>query len=418
MNVYQEILAKLEAGEAVALETKFRGESGLMAEDMTCAPVPVVPEADAKGRLCAKVTLRETDDTLTVTEPMLPQERLLVLGGGHIALHVAEFAAKCGFHVIVADDRPDFANHERFPLADEVICDSFENAIRRVKLTPYDYVVIITRGHRHDADCLRILLPGVRPAYTGLIGSRRRVKGLMEMLAEEGYSTERMQEICTPIGLSIGAVTPQEIAVSILAELIAYKRLPEHSDGTRCCCDSDMELSTLQYLAENRDPKAIVTVIETKGSTPREAGAKMAVSPLGQVTGSIGGVSYVLPSAGTYNYTEIDAYLDKMLSSDPAVREDAKIEVLNGSTTSGVAATEKEKLEKANLTVSTIGDAPTKTYEGYTLYIINPDMTGTKSKLEKMYKITAKSSDEIPAGIRTNGYDFILIVGATSDTKN
>lgn len=135
-------------------------------------------------------------------------------------------------------------------------------------------------------------------------------------------------------------------------------------------------------------------------------------------TGSIGGVSYVLPSAGTYNYTEIDAYLDKMLSSDPAVREDAKIEVLNGSTTSGVAATEKEKLEKANLTVSTIGDAPTKTYEGYTLYIINPDMTGTKSKLEKMYKITAKSSDEIPAGIRTNGYDFILIVGATSDTKN
>ena len=289
MNVYQEILSKLEAGEAVALETKFQGESGVMAENMTCALVPVVPEADLKGRLCAKVTMREADGAFTVVEPMLPQERLLVLGGGHIALHVAEFAAKCGFHVIVADDRPDFANCERFPLADEVICDSFENAIRKVKLTPYDYVVIITRGHRHDADCLRVLLPGVRPAYTGLIGSRRRVKGLMEMLAEEGYSTERMQEICTPIGLSIGAVTPQEIAVSILAELIAYKRLPEHADGARCCCDSDMELSTLRYLAENHDPKAIVTVIETKGSTPREAGAKMAVSPLGQVTGSIGG---------------------------------------------------------------------------------------------------------------------------------
>jgi xanthine dehydrogenase accessory factor len=99
-----------------------------------------------------------------------------------------------------------------------------------------------------------------------------------------------MEEICTPIGLPIGAITPQEIAISILAELIAYKRLPEHSRGARrCCCDSDMELSTLRYLAENHDPKAIVTVIETKGSTPREAGAKMAVSPLGQVTGSIGG---------------------------------------------------------------------------------------------------------------------------------
>ena len=289
MNVYQEITAKLDSGEGTALRTVLKAPSGIMRDNMTRGLVPVVPETDTRGRLCARVTAVSEKDSITVTEPMLPQERLLVLGGGHIALHVAEFAAKCGFSVIVADDRPDFANRERFPLADRVICDSFENAIRNVKLTPYDYVVIITRGHRHDADCLRVLLPGVRTAYIGLIGSRRRVRGLMEMLAEEGYSAERMQEICTPIGLNIGAVTPQEIAVSILAELIAYKRLPEHSSPTRCCCDSDMELSTLHYLAENHDPKAIVTVIETKGSTPREAGAKMAVSPLGQVTGSIGG---------------------------------------------------------------------------------------------------------------------------------
>ena len=99
-----------------------------------------------------------------------------------------------------------------------------------------------------------------------------------------------MDRICTPIGLDIGAVTPGEIAISILAELVAYKRLPEHSnDGIRCCNDSDVELSVIKYLAENREPKAIVTVIETKGSTPREAGAKMAVSPLAAVTGSIGG---------------------------------------------------------------------------------------------------------------------------------
>ena len=118
MDIYQDILTKLEAGEAVALETRFDGESGAMAQDMTCRLVPVVPEADAKGRLCVKVTMREEGGVFTVTEPMLPQERLLVLGGGHIALHVAEFAAKCGFHVIVADDRPDFANRERFSLAE------------------------------------------------------------------------------------------------------------------------------------------------------------------------------------------------------------------------------------------------------------------------------------------------------------
>ncbi len=290
MNIYQEILRQLEAGEALALETLVEGKEGLMAEGMRRRFAAVTPVTDPKGRRCARVTAQREGEVLTVQEPMLPQERLLVLGGGHIALHVVEFAAKCGFSVIVADDRPDFANRQRFPLAEQVICDSFENAIRGVKLTPYDYVVIITRGHRHDADCLRVILPGVQPAYIGLIGSRRRVKGLMEMLREEGYEQENMARICTPIGLPIGAVTPQEIAISILSELIAYKRLPEHSrDGIRCCNDSDVELSTLRYLAENHDPKAIVTVVETKGSTPREAGAKMAVSPLGQVTGSIGG---------------------------------------------------------------------------------------------------------------------------------
>ncbi len=289
MKLYQDILSKLSAGEGIALQTVLKAPAGRMDRDMTRTLVPVVPAADSRGRLCASVTTAAREDTLTVTEPMLPQERLLVLGGGHIALHVTEFAAKCGFSVLVADDRPDFANRGRFPLADQVICDSFENAINRAKLTPYDYVVIITRGHRHDADCLRVLLPGVRTAYIGLIGSRRRVRGLMEMLEAEGFSRERMQDICTPIGLNIGAVTPQEIAVSILAELIAYRRLPDHARGGRCCCDSDMELSTLRWLAESRGPQAIVTVIETRGSTPREAGAKMAVSPLGQVTGSIGG---------------------------------------------------------------------------------------------------------------------------------
>ena len=288
MKVYEQILAKLDGGEGVALETVLNPAGGSLAE-LRRSLVPVTAETDLKGRRVAKVTAEEVGGALVVREPMLPQERLLVLGGGHIALHVVEFAAKCGFAVTVADDRPDFANRARFPLAEAVVCDSFENAIRAMKLTPYDFVVVITRGHRHDADCLRVLLRGPETAYLGLIGSRRRVKGLMEMLAEEGLDPGRMEKICTPIGLPIGALTPQEIAVSILAELIAYRRLPQHSGAERCCCDSDVELSTLRYLAENREPKAVVTVIETKGSTPRSAGAKMAVSPLGQVTGSIGG---------------------------------------------------------------------------------------------------------------------------------
>ena len=315
-NIYTRILQSLDAGEALAVETVVTARSGSLADGLRRRLVPPTPVTDAKGRRCTKVTMETLDEGVRITEPMLPQERLIVLGGGHIALPVCEFAAKSGFSVIVVDDRPDFANRQRFPLAEAVICDSFENAIRGLKITAYDYVVIITRGHRHDADCLRVILPGTQPAYLGMIGSRRRVRGLFDMLEEEGFSRAMLDRICTPIGLNIGAVTPGEIAISILSEVIAYKRLPEHSnDGIRCCNDSDVEFSTLRYLAENHEPKAIVTVIETKGSTPREAGAKMAVSPLGKVTGSIGGGcsegaviqdAVRLIGTGSYKIVEID----------------------------------------------------------------------------------------------------------------
>ena len=289
MNIYQDIVKSLAAGTPCSIETSFQGREGLIAEGLSRRLTSVQPVTDPKGRLVACVTAEQDGERTIVREPMLPQERLIVLGGGHIALPVCRFGAACGFAVCVVDDRPDFANRARFPEAAQVICDGFESAIRSLKITPFDYVVIITRGHRHDADCLRALLPGTAPAYLGMIGSRRRTKGLLQMLKEEGFDEDRLSRICTPIGLAIGAVTPAEIAVSIMAEVVAYRRLPEHGDSKRCCADSDLELSTLQYLAENHEPKAVVTVIETKGSTPRGTGAKMAVSPLGKVTGSIGG---------------------------------------------------------------------------------------------------------------------------------
>lgn len=288
-ELYEKILESLKESRPVALETVLTGEAGEIGTGLTRHLTDVVPVEDGRGRRFARVTAETEGETLTVREPMLPTERLIVLGGGHIALPLCAFAARCGFDVTVVDDRPAFANAARFPQAKEVLCDSFENALRRIQLTPCDYVVIITRGHVHDADCLRVILPGVQPAYLGLIGSRRRVRGLMEMLREEGCSQENMERICTPIGLNIGAVTPEEIAVSILAEVIAYRRLPEHGGLDRLCCDSDIEPEILRYLAENHEPKAVVTVLEAKGSTPRGAGAKMAVSPLGRVTGSIGG---------------------------------------------------------------------------------------------------------------------------------
>ena len=289
-NLYAELLEQIRQVKPVTVQTVVEGREGEIKTGLRRKLLEgVCPVTDPKGRRFARVTAEYEGETLTVHEPVMPKERLLVLGGGHIALPVCEFAAKCGFEVHIVDDRPEFANRSRFPEAASVVCDSFENGIRCFGVTPFDYVVVITRGHRHDADCLRVLLPGEAPAYLGMIGSRRRTKGLLSMLEEEGFDPERLGKICTPIGLDIGAITPAEIAVSILSEVIAYKRKPEHGAPGRCCADSDLELSTLEYLAENHDPKAIVTVIETKGSTPRGTGAKMAVSPLGKVTGSIGG---------------------------------------------------------------------------------------------------------------------------------
>lgn len=289
MNIYKEILEKIKSNQGAAIQTVIQGNEGYISDSLSRSIITVNPIIDEKGRRSAKVTAAAEDDKLVITEPVLPQERLIILGGGHIALPLCQFAAKCGFNVCVVDDRVEFANYQRFPEAKVIICDSFERAIHDLSITPFDYVVIITRGHRSDADCLRQILPFVQPAYLGMIGSRRRVKAQLELLAEEGYDEEKLKQICTPIGLKIGAVTPDEIAISIMAEVISYRRLPEFGSEDRFCNDSDVELPVLKYLAENNEPKAIVTVIETKGSSPRGAGAKMAVSPLGKVTGSIGG---------------------------------------------------------------------------------------------------------------------------------
>ena len=291
-NIYQEILKWIHENQSIALRTEIRGEEGELAEGLVRSLVPVEPVTDKRGCKRASVLYQkaegEGETRMTVCEPILPQERLILLGGGHVALAVCEMASKCGFQVYVCDDRPAFANEERFPWAAGVLCDTFENCIAKLAITPFDYVVIVTRGHQHDGDCLRVILPGPEPAYTGLIGSRRRVRGLFDQLEGEGFSRERMNKICTPIGLSIGADTPAEIAVSITAELIAYKRMPEHA-GDRLCNATDLQLDMIEYLAEDHSPKAIVTIIETKGSTPRGAGAKMTVGPRGEITGSIGG---------------------------------------------------------------------------------------------------------------------------------
>ena len=225
-------------------------------------------------------------------EPYFPEPRLIILGGGHIAKPLAEFASKAGFSVTINDDRPSFANSERFPTADKVLCESFDNCFDFISLNKSAYVVIITRGHRHDMDCIRQVLKH-NTAYVGMIGSKRRVKSVLEQLSGEGYSEEVLNKVNAPIGLDIGAVTPEEIAFSIIAQLIRYRRLGDISKVTTKPVKTnwpDFDPDVLKELCkEEASQRAIVTIISTKGSVPRKEGAKMLVWPFGKIIGSIGG---------------------------------------------------------------------------------------------------------------------------------
>jgi xanthine dehydrogenase accessory factor len=231
--------------------------------------------------------LRRTAGQESFTRKFSPPERLIILGGGHVAQPVCKIAAMLDYAVTVVDDRPAFANRERFPDAEQVICDAFPHAIEGLKIRPSDYVCVVTRGHRYDADCLRVLLPGSAPAYLGMIGSRRRVAGLMKLLRDEGFDGGRLDAIHAPIGLDINAQTPTEIAVSICAELVAVRRKNAVDEAVLPQTNTDMDV--LRFLAQDGGPRAMLLVLSTRGSTPVEAGALMAIDPIGRSYGTIGG---------------------------------------------------------------------------------------------------------------------------------
>ncbi len=155
-------------------------------------------------------------------EPILPQPTLYIFGGGHVSLALARTAHAAGFRIGVVDDRESFANAERFPMAAEVHT-SYEEAFEKLKPGASSYLVIVTRGHKDD---MRVLAWAVRTGarYIGMIGSKRKVISVYKALEKEGYSTEELARVHAPVGLEIGALTPEEIAVSIAAELIAVRR--------------------------------------------------------------------------------------------------------------------------------------------------------------------------------------------------
>ncbi len=289
MNRYREIFEMMANVPCLVMERRFHGDEGNLSDmKMEIKERADVSEMGEEALLQGAPVCRRDQDVWEVAEPFFPKERLIILGGGHVALPVAEFGARVGFLVTVVDDRLSFANPGRFPMADQVICDEFGHAIENLKIQESDYICILTRGHRHDAECLRKIGQGKEPAYLGMIGSRRRVAIVKQELLDEGYDPERMSHLRSPIGLKIGGVTPEEIAISIMAEIIQIKRMDR--EDKRIINRSDLDFAVLKRLAEEEDePKAVVTVIASHGSSPRGAGAMMIVYRDGRILGSIGG---------------------------------------------------------------------------------------------------------------------------------
>ncbi len=236
--------------------------------------ISVIPRHDGSlyQRAIASMLQTGADVSFIREEWFCPQPRLIICGGGHVAKEVAALAAHLDFHIRVIDDRKDFVSEKRFPMADEAICDSYDNLDRYLEAGAY--YVVVTPDHKADYQCVRTILTASY-AYLGMIGSRKKVAATFERLKKDGVSDSQIRTIFAPIGLSIGAVTPSEIAFSILAQIIQEKNKAHAAFADR-------------QLLEVKDAGILCIIIEKHGSTPRGVGSMMFVGE-NQILGSIGG---------------------------------------------------------------------------------------------------------------------------------
>lgn len=158
-------------------------------------------------------------------EPVLPQPRAYIFGGGHVSKGISRIAALAGFSTVVIDDREAFANSERFPEATATYAEEYEHVFGKLAINSTSYLIIVTRGHRDDMRVLRWAV-GTPAKYIAMIGSKRKTISVVRELEREGIPREAFEKISAPMGLEIGAETPEEIAISVVAEMIAVRRAP------------------------------------------------------------------------------------------------------------------------------------------------------------------------------------------------
>jgi xanthine dehydrogenase accessory factor len=175
-------------------------------------------EVAEKGMLCG-------GEVEVFIEPILTTPTLFIFGGGHISLSLVKMGKLLGFKIVVVDDRAEFANSDRFPEADIILAEDFTKSFPKLKIDKSSYIVIVTRNHQYD-DMVLEWAVGTPAKYLGMIGSKTKTKAVFSHLMTKGISKEQLERVHAPIGLEINAQTPEEIAVSILAEIVKARRSP------------------------------------------------------------------------------------------------------------------------------------------------------------------------------------------------
>ncbi|MBR3377394.1 MAG: XdhC family protein [Mogibacterium sp.] len=226
-------------------------------------------------------TLTEIGGERVFAELLGNEKKMVICGAGHVSMPVIRIAKMMGFRVTAIDDRMQFVQNALDNGADEAVCSGFEEALSSIPGDPDTFFIIVTRGHLSDSECLLSIVK--KPyAYIGMIGSRRKVGMVKQLLTDKGIAQEVIDSVHTPIGLDIGAETPEEIAVAIMAEIIEVKNKTRKSTGI----PADIMKA---LLSDERGPAVLATIISKKGSSPRTAGTRMLVEEGGAITGTIGG---------------------------------------------------------------------------------------------------------------------------------
>ena len=292
MKEVYEILNDLNPNQdrrmAVVLEGEHAGETLLLGNG------EVVYQSHENGFLSKHVNeINETLDSGKTEIENIPvyieiigsEKKMVICGAGHVSMPIIRISKMIGFHVTVIDDRPEFANNAKEAGADVVICDEFLKALESIESDAHTYFVIVTRGHQFDSVCLHAIL-NKPSAYVGMMGSSRRVKIVKEECIAQGFDKEKVENVHSPIGLRIKAETPEEIAVSVLGEIIQIKN--EHPDIS--IPSNIMEGILGGHHTDMMEGKRILcTIVDKKGAAPREVGTRMLYNHLDESIGTIGG---------------------------------------------------------------------------------------------------------------------------------